>query len=387
MSRVRPSILALALGLSVALGAPAFASEASDAWKQAKEMRDAAKKTSDETARAEAQKNAESFAKQKAETLAGSKATLSKLDLMYLGLLQGWGGDKSGAIATLRDAVAKKEETKYGANIHAALVSALIDNGEVDGAAIEAGKMRETYAEAKETKVSVMNVGMAYRGTMSHDKAATWLQTALEMNDYSAIKPLVNSLLMAGRKADAIAAVKGVIEKGPPQMKEDMETLQKITEKHGEDVSEMLKFDAYVPSGAPETKDKIVVLGFWNVSARTLKWTLSMLTSIKQGFGEDVTCLAATTYYRKDPDSGKIDESMTPDRERTVGQRVQDEMGWRGWMAYCKDEQATRDWGVSGLPFFVVVGKDGKLAFAHTMNVLDQTDTKILRKVLEDAAK
>jgi tetratricopeptide (TPR) repeat protein len=384
MSRLARTILTLALSTAL-LAAPALASDASDAWKQAKELKDAVKKGADENAKAEAQKAFEDFCRKKVEVLSSSKSSLSKLDLMYLGLLQGWAGDKKGAVDTMRAAVEKKEETKYGANVHAGLVQALIENDEVDGAAIEAGKMRELYAEARETKTTVTNVGMAYRRALQHEKAAVWLQTALDMNEYAVIKPLVNSLLLAGKKSEAVAAAKGVAEKGPPPMKDDMNTLAAITEKFGEDVSDMLKFDAYVPSGEPDLKDKVVVLGFWNVSARTLKWTLGLLDRVRKNYGDDVVVLAATTYYKKDPDTGKIDDSLTPDRERGVGQRVQDEMGWRGWMAYCKDEQATRDWGLSGLPFFVVVSKDRKLLFAHTMSWIDDTDQKVLDKILQQA--
>ena len=379
------SFLALTLGTAL-VQSPAFASEASEAHKAALELKSAIKKAgNDEAAKLAAQNTLKDFAKSKADVLQEKRGSLSKLDLMYLGLLQCMAGNPDTGIETLRVAVDKKEETKYGANIHANLVQALLDAGQPDGAAIEVEKMQGLYTEAKETKISVMNVGMAYRGALNFEKAAKWLQTAFDMGDTNATKPLVNSLLMAGKKDAAVAAAQQAIDKGIPQQKEDMQTLKAIVEKIGTDVSEMLKFDAFVPSGSPDMKDKVVVMGFWNVSAKTLKWTLGMLESVKKGYGDDVVCLATTTYYKKDPDSGKIVEDMTPETERGTGQRVQDEMGWRGWMAYCKDEQATKDWGVSALPHFVVIGKDGKLLFAHTMNVMDQTDTKVLKKVLQEA--
>lgn len=388
MSRIHRTFAAavVAAFLAGAVATPAFASDASDAYKEAKAKKDAVKKAgNDEAKRQTAEQELADYCKGKAETLAAQKATMLRTDLMYLGWLKFWAGDKQGGIATVREAVDSKAETKFASSIHANLVNILIDNGEPDGAAIEAQKMIDLYADSKEAKLAAMNLGMAYRAQLNHEKAAKWLQTTFDMGETNATKPLVNSLLLAGKKDAAVAAAKAAVEKGIPQQKEDMQVLVDITEKIGTDVSGLLKFDGFVPSGEPELKGKVVVLAFWNVSARTFKWSLRLLDGVKKGYGEAVTCIAATTYLKKNPETGKIEDTMSPEVERSFGAKLADQESWRGWMGYLPDEAAQRALGVAALPHVVVVGKDGTLLFAHTMNVADGTDTKILGKILDQA--
>lgn len=382
---LRTAAAALALVAGGLLAAPAHASEASDAYRQAMALEKAVQKArNDESAEAAAKQQLVEFATSKSALLEGQKASLSKLDLMYLGLLQAYAGDSAKGIATLHEAVNKDEETKYGANIHANLVQALLDADQPDGAAAEVEKMQALYPDAKETKIAVMNTGMAYRGVPNHEKAAKWLRVAMDMGNSSATKPLVNSLLMAGKKDEAVQACKDAVEKGVPQLKEDMQTLLAITEKHHTDVSSLVKFDAFIPNGEPETKDRVLVLGFWNVSSRSFRNTLKLLDQISKGYQGDVCCIAATTYYKKDAESGKIDENMSPEVERSWGSKLRDQENWTGWMGYLPNEQAVKDLGVSALPHFVVVGKDGTLLFAHTMDFSGggATDVAILKKVL-----
>lgn len=384
MSRLSRTVLALVLG--AALAAPAFASEAGDAYKEATAKKDAVRKAGkDEAKRQEAEAEFTAFAKGKAEALAPQKAGMTRVDLMYLGWLQFWGGDKQAGIATVREAVTSKAETKYATAIHANLVKMLIDAGEPDGAGVEADKMKELYPEAKETKAVILDVGLAHRGALNFEKAAKWLRDAWAIGNTDATKPLVTSLVMMGKKDEAVAAAKEAVEKGIPQKKEDMQVLADVTEKIGTDVSGLLAFDAFVPAGDVEIKGKVVVLGFWNVSSRTFRMTLNLLDSIKKEYGDDVTPLAATTYYKKNPESGKIEEDMTPDAERGWGSKlVFDQEGWRGRIAYLKDEATQKALGLTGLPHYVVVGKDGTLLWAFAMNY-PEADVKILRKILDQA--
>ncbi|MCE9634531.1 MAG: hypothetical protein K8T90_02405 [Planctomycetes bacterium] len=383
------SFLALTLGVALAQSS-AFASEASEAHKAALELKAAIKKAgSDEAARTAAQTALKDFAKSKADILQEKRGSLTKLDLMYLGLIQCMAGNNDTGIETLRVAVEKKEETKYGANIHANLVQALLDANQPDGAAVEVDKMLALYTEAKEVKIAVMNLGMAYRGALNFEKSAHWLQKAFDLGDMNATKPLVNDLLMLGKQEAAVAAAQLAIEKGVPQQKDDMQTLKDITEKIGSDVTEQLKFDAFVPSGGPDMTDKVVVLIFSHGSAKTFKVCLKLCDKVKKLLADDVVPILTTTYYKKNFESGKIDDSVTPEMERDFGAKLVDQENWRGWMGYLKDEAATKAWGVSALPHVVIVSKDRKLLFAHTFDLSDRGDRDwaVMQKVLESAAK
>jgi tetratricopeptide (TPR) repeat protein len=383
---MRTTFLALVLGAALA-ASPAYASEASDAYKQAMDLKAAIKKAPDEAAKAEAKKNLADFAKSKADVLVPQKGSLTKLGVMYVGLLQGMAGQTEDGIKTLREAVDKKageEEAKYNATIHLNLVQALLDAGQPDGAADEVGKMMTLYTEAKEIKTATMNLGMTYRAALKHEKAAEWLQKAWDAGNTNATKPLINSLLIAGKKDAAVAAAQQAIDKGIPQLKEDMETVKAMVQKVGTDVGPMLAFDGFVPTGDPKLDDKVVIMGFWNVSAKSFKWTLKLLDHLKKEYGEDVVCIAATTYYKKSAETGQMDPAMTPETERGFGAQLADQESWRGWMGYLKDEPALKAWGVSALPHFVVVTKDRKLGFAHTMDMTagGETDIKILKSYL-----
>lgn len=377
-----PSRFALTAALTLALAASAFASDASDAFRQAKEMHSAWKKEKDEAKKAELQAQLDSYCKQKVEVLGASK--LTRLDTMYFGQLQGIAGLKNEAIATLRAAVASKEETQYASVIHANLVQAIIDAGDLDAAFAELKVMKGLYDTAKETKVASMNVGMALRGALKFEASCEALRMALDLNEFAAVKPLCNGLLLSGQKEKAVATAKEAIEKAPAQMREDLTLHAAMVERVGTPAP-ALAFDAFVPAGEPDLAERIVVLGFWNVSAKTMKWTFKLLDRIKQGYGDDVVCLAATTYYKKNAETGKLEEGMAPEVERGFGSQLRDQEGYGGRLAYLKDEAAVKEFGLSALPHFVVIGKDRTLLFAHTMNPADGTDTAILKSVLDKA--
>lgn len=384
-SRVLRFLASAALAAFLAASLPAadvLASEASDAHKQAKEMQSAWKKEKDEAKKAELKAQFDAFCKSKADILTLQK--LSRLDLMYLGQIQGMAGMKAEAVATIRKAVESKEETQYGSIIHANLVQAILDSGDMDAAFAEMNKLREVYPGAKEGKVSAMNVGMASRAAGKHSVAVEALKIAHEAGEPSAIKPLCNSLLLLGQKDEAAKLAKEAVEKGVPQLKEDLLVHAEIVGRIG-GPAPALSFDACVPPGEPEIGERVVVLGFWNMSAKTAKWVLRLMDSIKKGYGDDVVTLAVTTYYKKNAETGKIEDSVTPELERTQASAFRDQESFAGRMAFLKDEAAMKEWGVSALPHVVVIGKDKTLLFAHTMNVLDQTDTNILKGVLDKA--
>lgn len=374
---------AAALALSF-IAAPALASEASDAFKKAKEMQKAAKNEGDEAKKKELQDAYAAFVKERAEAL--KTATLSRMDLTYLAQLQAMAGSFDDAVASARKAVESKEETKYGAEIHLNLIDVLLDKGDIDAAAEEAGKFVKVNEGHKLCKTALVNVGMAYRKKLDFAKSAQYLDMALQLPEWAIVKALVNNYMMLGQKDKAIAVVKHTIEKGPAVIKDDMNTLLAITEKTGEKFT-LPKFESYVPVGEPELDGKVIVLAVWNASAKTLKWTFKVLDAVKSGYGDNVTPLAVTTYYKKNVETGKMDESVTPEQERGWGAQLKDQFGFGGRLAYYSSEAELKEIGMSALPHVVVIGKDGKLLFAHTMNTLDNTDMDILKKVLDEATK
>ena len=378
-------VLTLALALfATQLAAPAFASDASDAFKAAKEMQKATKAEKDDAKKKELEDAQTAFVKGKIESLKASP--LKRMDLTYLAQLQAMAGELADAVVTARKAVDSKEESQYGPEIYAILINILIEKGDLTTAGEDAKKFATLHEGHKMCKTVLVNVGMAYRKALTFDKSAEFLAMALEASEWSITKALVNDYVMLGQKDKAIAVINTVIEKGPAVIKEDMQTLLAITQKIGEKF-DLPKFDAFVPAGEPEMAGKIVVIGVWNVSSKSMAYTLKLLDRVKEGFGEEVVCLAATTYYKKNAETGKMDESITPEQERGWGGQLKDQMNYGGRMAWFPAEADLRTIGMSALPHLCVIGKDGRLLMAHTMNTLDNTDVEVLKKVLAEAQK
>lgn len=382
MSRTASRLFLAAMLATFLAASPAFAGEAREALDQAKAKLAAWKKEKDETKKAEIKADFDTFCKLKIDLLAPQ--TLSRLDTMYLGQLQGVAGMKTDAVATIKKAVASKEASDHAHVIHANLVLAMAEVPDLDGALAELKTFQTTYAGKSEVKPAAMKVGMTARAEGKHAVAAEALGIANDAGEITAVKPLCNSLLLLGKQPDAVKIAKDAIEKGPPQIKEDMLVHAGIVERIGRPAP-ALTFDAFVPAGEPDLNEKVVVLGFWNMSAKTAKWNLRLMDSIKKGYGDDVATLAVTTYYKKDAESGKIADTVTPDVERGQASQFRDQEGFGGRMAFLKDEASMKEWGVSALPHVVVVAKDRTLLFAHTMNPADDTDRNILKSVLDQA--
>lgn len=370
------SRLLVTAALLFAAALPALASEASDALKEAEGRRKTVDQIADDGERRDADAKLKEFAERRSkELLAGQ---LGKMDIAYVGKMLGVAGLHDSAIEVLRKAVADPGQTKYGSHIHAYLIQALIDGGKRAESLDELNKMEAQYAGDKQLKAMCMNVGMALRAHGDHEKAADALGKALQMKNTAALKPLVNSLLMIGRKDAAIETIGWAMEKGGEARSEEFVPLLEITKKVGTKVP--LAFDAFAPDGTPEMQGKVVVLGFWNVSARTFKWTLQVLEGIRAKYGlENVVTLGVSTYYKKNPDTGQIEADMTPEREREFGMSYRDQYGYQGFLAYTKDEAALTELGLSGLPYFMVFDREGTLVWTHTVNPADDTDVNILR--------
>ena len=115
-----------------------------------------------------------------------------------------------------------------------------------------------------------------------------------------------------------------------------------------------------------------------------------MLDRLKSDYGGlGVECLAVTTYYKKNPETGQIEADMTADAEWAFADKLHSQEGLSVQMACTKDEAELKYLGLSGLPYFVVVGPNGRLLFSHTMNSRDKqgTDLRLLRAAIETALK
>lgn len=378
--------LALALAAALSFAAPAaFASEASDAHKQLLEKRKAAKSEKDKDKRAELETEILAFCKERSDALKTQK--LSRMDTCYLGLIQSAAGLHDDAVATCKAAVESKEETKYGTFIHISYVDVLVAKGDVDAAAAECEKMRTAYEGQKEVKVAFGNVGMAMRKAKQYEKSAKLLETAVELGTWEFVKTVVNNWLLVGNKERAVAIANVAVEKGPPAIKEDMQVVADFAAKVGTKI-DLPKFDGFVPPTEPPLEGKVVVLAAWNLSARTTERTLKVLDMVKSGFGDDVACLAVTTYYKKNAETGKLDESVTPEQERAWGSTIRDNFTYGGRMAWFPSEADMKSIGVAALPYFCVIGKDGTLLFGHTMQFgPDSPDFDILGDVIKAALK
>lgn len=381
---LRTSFLALIFALLVLVlpSRPAFASDASDAHKQASALKKAVESAKGDDEKKDAQSKLEAFCRDKSAALQGKDK--SPLDLAYIGLIQSMGGMYDEAIATLRSAVNDKRENKYLPNIHGYLVDTMIDAGKPMEAFAELEKMAVLHTGSKPLKTVSMNVGMALRGTMNFPESAKALEMALAERNAAAIKPLVNSYLMANDKEGAIKAVETAIEKADDKQKPELEVLLATTKAIGHKLA--FAPVAIVPAPAPEIAGKVKVLGVWNPDAGTMRWTLALLDAVRNRYAsQPVVALGVSTYYKKDAASGKMDENMTPEAEHDQGVKIRDQWEYKCELAFVKTEAELDALGRTALPYFVVLDKDDTLLFAHVMNRSDRADVDILYKVIEKA--
>lgn len=384
MSQLARTALVVVGFLLLICVAPARASEASDAYKAADKLAKAVDRAGTEEERSAAEQNLREFVEKKSKAL--SAQSLSKMDTAYLGRMQSVGGMHDEAIATLQKALADPSATKYGSYIHVFYVKALIRAGKPAEAFAAFQAMSEAHPGEKNTKIAAMSTGLALREARMWKESAVALDAALKAKDPAALKPLVNSLLLDGRKDEAIAAIEWAIQTaGEAGADEAHPILLDITKKHGEKIA--LDFDAFAPAAETDISGKVVVMGFWNVSAGSLRWTMETLEGLFQEFPpvDGVAVIGVSTYYQKNPDTGMFDESMSPEAEREFGVSYRNQYGFNGQLAFVKDRDALQALGCSALPYFVVVGKDGTLLYAHTINRDDPTEMEVIREIVKKA--
>jgi tetratricopeptide (TPR) repeat protein len=309
------------------------------------------------------------------------------MDIGYVGRMQSKAGLYDDAIVTLEKAVADPRPSKNASYIHLFYVRALIGAGQYDKAFTAYEKMSVEFEGQKNAKIAAKDIGAAMRSQRRWKEAAVALDFALKSKDAASLKPLVNTLLLDGRKADAIAAIEYAIEKaGEKGADASHPILMQLAKTWGEPVT--LEFDAFAPGPAPDLTGKVVVMGFWNTGAGSMRWTMGTLNAIFDTFPpvDGVEVLAVTRYYKKNPDTGKIEDTMTPEAEREHGLAYRETHSFQGQLAYMKDLASMEALGMSALPHIVVVGKDGRLLYSHTINRRDPTEVDVILDIIKKAA-
>ena len=370
--------------LCVLAASAAFASEASDAYKEADRLAEVVERAATDEERAAAEKELRAYVERRSAALSAQK--LSKMDTAYLGRMQSRGGMHAEAIATLEKAIADTSPTKYASHIHIFYVRALIAAGQPEKAFKAWETMAAQFSGDKNTKIAAMSVGLALRSARLWRESAKALDYALRDKDAAALKPLVHSLLMAGDRAGAVAAIEVAMEAaGEAGADEAHPILLGITKRFGETID--LGVQDYAPGPAPELEGKVVVAGFWNVSAGTLRWTMEVLQGLFDEFPptSGVEVLAISTYYQKNPETGLFEDDMTPEVERKHGLDYRTQYGFRGQLAYVKDREALQALGCSAFPYLIVVGKDGRLQNSPTVNRDDPTELEVVRDIVRKA--
>jgi len=378
-------VACLAVLALVMTASHAFASAASDAYKQAKKMATAVDRAASDEERAAKETELHDWAKTKASALLGQN--LGRMDIAYVGRMQSAAGLYDDAITTLEKAIGDPRKSKYESYMYLFYVRALIGAEQHDKAFAVFQKMSVDYGAEKNAKIAAMSMGLAMRAKRRWKESAVALDFSLKMKNAAALKPLVNSLLLDGQKDAAIKAIEYAIEKaGEKGADEAHPILMAITKKWGETLP--LEFVDFAPGPAPDIEGKVVVMGFWNVSAGTLRWTMGTLQGLFDMFPPTagVETLAVTTYYKKNPDTGKIEEAMTPEEEHAHGLAYRETLGFRGQLAYVKDREALKALGVSAFPCITIVGKDGKLLYSHTVNRNDPTEIAVIQDIIKNAA-
>ncbi len=374
------AVLSLLLSVSAA-----FASAANDAYKQVKKMADAAARAGSDEERASLQAEVQDLAKSKARGLLAMD--LQRMDIAYVGRMQSAAGLYTDAIPTLEKAIADPRNSNFESFMHLFYVRALIGAEQYDKAFAAFEKMSKDFEGEKNTKFAAMSMGLAMRTQRRWKESVVALDLSLKMKNAAALKPLVNSLLLDGRKDAAIAAVEYAIEKaGERGAMEAHPILLQLVKNWGETVPvEILE---YAPGPAPDLDGKVLVMGFWNVSAGSMRWTMQTLQYFFDAFPPvaGVETLAVTTYYKKNPDTGKFEDDMTPEAERAHGIAYRETYGFQGQLAYMKDREAMMALGVSAFPHIVVIGKNRTLLYAHTINRRDPTEIAVILDIIKKAA-
>ena len=278
-----------------------------------------------------------------------------------------------------------KSETdpKTQARLHQRLVNALAEKGDVGPAWTAFDAFAAECADAKTLKSAALAVGMAAREAGRYDVAIPAMERSIALGntDKPTTKLYINTLLLNGDKAKAVAVARAAVEANPTD--DNWKYVLTAAERVGE-AAPSLDFESYVPTGKPMTEGKVVVLGMWNVSAKTLRWIMSALRQLDERYrGHPVVVMGLTTYYKKNDETGLLD--LTPEAERAQAQLVRENYNFDGVLAFAADETRLREFGYSALPYFAVVGKDGKLLFASTLNPAGGGDLKILNGVIQDA--
>lgn len=381
----RRSVSSLAaLCLLAALAGPALASDLSDAHKHAVKLKSEVDRAPDDGARAAARKELEEYCRSRVAALKGKDT--SRLDLAYLGLLQSMAGMHEEAVATQRAALTDTRKTKYVANIHGYLVEALSDAGKWSEAISELQTMASQYAGNKITKKVSMNLGMALRGQKMYADSAKALQIAVDEKDVPAIKVLVNSYLLVNDRAAAQKVCEDAIARAKGDKGQAYETLLEVVKKFGQKLA--FEPDAYAPGPAPDLAGKVKVIAVWNIDAGTLKWTMGLLENIRTRYAEHpVVPLAATTYYKKNAETREMDPNLSPEKEREQAIAFRDQAGFKGHLAFMKDEAALDALGRTALPYVLVLGKNDEVLFTHVMDRQGSTDVEILYEVIEKQLK
>ena len=115
-------------------------------------------------------------------------------------------------------------------------------------------------------------------------------------------------------------------------------------------------------------KGKVVLIDFWATWCGPCKAASPTIQMLHEKYAKDgLVVIGANAFERTDPDGAAAGYA----KEHNYS-----------YMMTVKNDALAKSWGVKGIPAFVVIGRDGKVALAQTGFGKGKTDV-----ILEDAVK
>lgn len=167
----------------------------------------------------------------------------------------------------------------------------------------------------------------------------------------------VQILRDSGRVDEARKHLDGLLEKNA-----DAPALKALKEQFdwlGKEAPELSEIDAWLQGGPHRLQDlrgKVVVLNFFADKYEACQFELKALAELRTGLGDaDVVFIGLTRYHRPE------DKMPRPAEQELLKGFVKD-MGVAFPVAVAKGVTNLHAYGVRGIPYTVVIGKDGRIA-------------------------
>ncbi len=181
-----------------------------------------------------------------------------------------------------------------------------------------------------------------------------------------------NGLVMCYEQLGDDAKVKETLKKAidnpalPPQIKERFKTRMAQFDTIGKPAPALKNIDKWINSSGlklADLKGKVVVLDFFAPWCSPCRNAMPYLEKLyKENKGKGLVVIGVTTYYGTFSDGKNKIPNLKPEEEFKHIEKFVKERKIEYPVAVLTTKDSLHDYGVSGIPHFTVIGKDGKIA-------------------------